>query len=949
MNLSPRDLPETKRYPGPDFKSRLQFDETVYKSATHALEAYIAEFEGGRANLTSYRRRPSDLLSPSPKFYFMDSLERRMRSPSSKSPAKKVDELLEWVNETYAKELSSKVTPFGYRRAQQLSSSGSDEGNMNSNYIHGFHSQGSKDHELSTLPSPSSSVVDLDSNAGTVETEVLLSSFKGSHTSSPGPYSSMRAYRSPPKSAPIKTGRLRDDGSTEYPSWVSGLGKEYPSWVEDLDHSTRHKKGVPRHDKNYSSSTSSTSESKPRRESYLRSSRSTPAVKVSDLQSRWGASSNGYHVQSRAQMPESRTDSVDWNDAASTDTDMLVSQSVYGPHPVNMGGNFHDSLYQDKRVERLKKESTKKLRKSTGRIKTKEHAAVSPGGSKNITYSPAKALRFSAREGEQIEEPSIDKRKTPVSARSTRDSLPDGSIFATLPTRYSIPAQNERYRIPDNLRLKSASPPKQAYLSPRTLTQYSQTPAGQVSSTKDPRRNVYSSKSLSHDRRKEKIDSLARREETDFESDDTDRVMRKSPTGIKMEKTYRDPNTMYPWKTLIQSSPSHDTTAEFSQSQPQYQSTPMVNAGSQLFKAQSSLDKQYRSSGVTRDNKFRERGVEHSEERKPFLERKAGKYQSTPKQVFASSSYRSRDARLLKSAQNAVYGKPPPAPRPSAKRFSHKRSKTVPDLRRIAISSATRPRHSRRSLDDDVLSVNTVDTENLITRPPMPVFDASPSLTTVSDSDTLVESEMETEPSVASPGKHPLSPRRVNLIQNDDKFSPTSVFASTNPHAAVRDELPEKFLLWKLDEDTKAPDSFIKKRFSSPKSGIISSFLEDCLSVENDSKVAKRDVSSPSARLSGKEAAPGPVEALKQMLFTMQDIAHHEALDNGDYYKPSPNVGLKSREELRRSSLMTDDQSERDLDVRGGEMSLQRAYHHLERLKRLVGKEDDRSSISSIN
>ena len=41
------------------------------------------------------------------------------------------------------------------------------------------------------------------------------------------------------------------------------------------------------------------------------------------------------------------------------------------------------------------------------------------------------------------------------------------------------------------------------------------------------------------------------------------------------------------------------------------------------------------------------------------------------------------------------------------------------------------------------------------------------------------------------------------------------------------------------------------------------------------------------SRLSGKEAAPGPVEALKQMLFTMQDMAHHETLDNGDldYYK----------------------------------------------------------------
>ena len=42
------------------------------------------------------------------------------------------------------------------------------------------HSHSGNDGELSTLPSPSSSVVDLDSNAGTVETEVLLSSFKGS-------------------------------------------------------------------------------------------------------------------------------------------------------------------------------------------------------------------------------------------------------------------------------------------------------------------------------------------------------------------------------------------------------------------------------------------------------------------------------------------------------------------------------------------------------------------------------------------------------------------------------------------------------------------------------------------------------------------------------------------------------------------------------------------------
>ena len=42
------------------------------------------------------------------------------------------------------------------------------------------------------------------------------------------------------------------------------------------------------------------------------------------------------------------------------------------------------------------------------------------------------------------------------------------------------------------------------------------------------------------------------------------------------------------------------------------------------------------------------------------------------------------------------------------------------------------------------------------------------------------------------------------------------------------------------DEDTKAPDSFIKRRFTSPKSGIISSFLEDCLSVDSDKPKAVR-------------------------------------------------------------------------------------------------------------
>lgn len=57
---------------------------------------------------------------------------------------------------------------------------------MNPQPVRAYHSHTGIDDELSTLPSPSSSVVDLDSNAGTVETEVLLSSYKGSRPSASG-------------------------------------------------------------------------------------------------------------------------------------------------------------------------------------------------------------------------------------------------------------------------------------------------------------------------------------------------------------------------------------------------------------------------------------------------------------------------------------------------------------------------------------------------------------------------------------------------------------------------------------------------------------------------------------------------------------------------------------------------------------------------------------------
>ena len=55
-----------------------------------------------------------------------------------------------------------------------------------------------------------------------------------------GSYSSKVLPVTSPKTASWKT--HSQSGKTEYPSWVSSLGKEYPSWVEDLDTTTRENK-----------------------------------------------------------------------------------------------------------------------------------------------------------------------------------------------------------------------------------------------------------------------------------------------------------------------------------------------------------------------------------------------------------------------------------------------------------------------------------------------------------------------------------------------------------------------------------------------------------------------------------------------------------------------------------------------------------------------------------
>jgi hypothetical protein len=103
---------------------RLTQEGQVYNSASEALDAYISAYEK-RTNL--YSRRPSDLLAPKPKFYFMDSLERSFLGSPGKSPGQKVDDLVAWVNQTYNQDVNSRVQPYGFASSSGFRSTESCE------------------------------------------------------------------------------------------------------------------------------------------------------------------------------------------------------------------------------------------------------------------------------------------------------------------------------------------------------------------------------------------------------------------------------------------------------------------------------------------------------------------------------------------------------------------------------------------------------------------------------------------------------------------------------------------------------------------------------------------------------------------------------------------------------------------------------------------------------
>ncbi|XP_048583742.1 uncharacterized protein LOC116614840 isoform X2 [Nematostella vectensis] len=920
-------------------RHRLELQDKVFHSASDALEAYIADFEK-RTQL--YSRRPSDLLAPKPKYYFMDALERSLRGDSS--PAKKAEQLVQWVNQTYNRDLSARVEPFGHKSSPEL--------------------------PVSYYPIQRS-------------------------RESPGSH----AYGHPSHSM---------EGSTEYPSWVSAVGKEYPTWVEDLDStsvSRAHRSPQHRHSPSSSSDLKHSSSS---------------SLKVSDLRSK---SSPGRPHPKR-----------DWPDTASIDTDMLVSQSIYGTKPVNMGGDFHKSLYEDKNVARLNKESTRKLKKgersrtrtrsesspkSKSLIHTPSGRPLSPRGYQSVPpktsrrpeasvspstyrdYSPLRSehLRaassserleprtggyISLREGNQSGDRERGQRyvspstliKQKVSGQYNEEYSPssrkdhEGTMHSTYPgTRKEL--DSNQYRedefSPSSRRHYDRTKPfsysknnsREDHERTRQSVHGQSVTQSQNHSSSNARRIEKHSPSHSKHyvprskRTKGSKQKSKERKEFEGESSDTDREMRKSPTGIRMEKMYREPSTMYPWKTVIQSGSLQDKSVSFSDNQgyghPVYESTPAVMPKEDI---------KYVSKGPRSDPNetphydFREtyttKRVTHYEKRPP------GNLKSSPKPVFTSTT----------KQESSVRHKPPSGPK-STQRVGHRRSRTMPDLRKVATKSRHLPRGSRHSYDDDMLSVVTSDTEVLVTQPSMPIVDVSPSLTSVSDSsDTLVGTDSESDRNVRERtrgklGKGTSTVRFSSEITDEQKLVPNSVFASSSPYAAVREELPKRYHLWKLDDDTTAPDSFIRKKHTpNDKTTIISSFLEDCLNIdENQNEIKPRAPESSNyeetfiadkteaSRWTGRIRAPGPVEALKNMLFTMQDMAHREdGEDEGESttYRPSRTPELR----VNDLASVSDDTSEYS-DIFRGHESLQRAYHHLERLKQLVGSEDDRSTASS--
>ena len=340
--------------------------------------------------------------------------------------------------------------------------------------------------------------------------------------------------------------------------------------------------------------------------------------------------------------PRARAISDDMLDSASIDTDVLLSQPIYGAEPVNMGGNLHKSLYEDKKVARLKKESTKKLRKSSSRTRQSRHKEKSPP-SRTRSKDPG---GVSPRVSRHLSYPSSYQDSSPLKPNDFYSSAEKQR--EARPPRYSLSPESHSHRMGGVSGRRSASP--------RLITEHQSPSVSRRPFFASSYRSIGSSTSTgqaSGSPHKHFSPTTLRgsvplqKAESDTESADTEREMRKSPTGIRMEKIYRDPSTMYPWKTMIQSSGSLYATGP-GPSPHRVVMSPRAHDG----RSRASYEGRYESPHWRSERPGRGQHVED--------------VMATPRPIFASSGH----SGFPKSLPG--YAKPPPAPESGQRRRTHR-------------------------------------------------------------------------------------------------------------------------------------------------------------------------------------------------------------------------------------------------------------------------------------
>ena len=85
------------------------------------------------------------------------------------------------------------------------------------------------------------------------------------------------------------------------------------------------------------------------------------------------------------------------DDVSSIDTDVILETSVYGNHPVNMGGNLHRPLFKDDRVQRILDESRKKIKTNVSSSLARSVHGVSSRSEQHKSSPKRRDLIYSER------------------------------------------------------------------------------------------------------------------------------------------------------------------------------------------------------------------------------------------------------------------------------------------------------------------------------------------------------------------------------------------------------------------------------------------------------------------------------------------------------------------------------------------------------------------------